>query len=156
MSLICVQKEAFNPGDEINAFSTRNSNSGAITSFVGQMRNFRGPDRTKGMPINTMLLEHYSGMAERQLSDLASSAQSRWPLDDILIIHRYGELKPGDPIVLVATASSHREPAFDACRFLMDWLKTQAPFWKKEISADGANWVESEESDKAKAARCNR
>lgn len=153
MSTVLVQKEAFNTGDEINAFCTRNSNSGAIASFVGQMRDFRGPDRTTGTPITAMILEHYSGMTERQLSDLAANARHRWPLDDILIIHRYGDLRPGDPIVLVATASAHREPAFDACRFLMDWIKTQAPFWKKEISANGAKWVESEASDDAKAAR---
>jgi molybdopterin synthase catalytic subunit len=100
-----------------------------------------------------MTLEHYSGMAEQQLSSIVTEATSRWPVDDILVVHRYGDLKPGDPIVLVAAASAHRDPAFDACRFLMDWLKTQAPFWKKEISADGANWVEAKASDDVSAAR---
>ncbi len=156
MSIVRVQKETFNSGDEINAFSARNAVSGGIASFVGQMRDFRGPDRASGAAIAGMTLEHYPGMAERQLSDLAAEAHTRWPLDDILIVHRYGDLRPGDPIVLVAVASAHREPAFDACRFLMDWLKTQAPFWKKEVSATGASWVDAQASDDAKAARWDR
>ncbi len=156
MHTVRVQKDVFNSGDAINVFSARNSGSGGIASFVGQMRDFTGPDRASGAAISRMTLEHYPGMAERQLSDLAADAHARWPLDDILIIHRYGDLSPGDPIVLVAVASAHREPAFDACRFLMDWLKTKAPFWKKEVSADGASWVEAQASDDAKAARWDR
>jgi len=153
MPTVRVQSEPFDTGKETSAFLARNSESGGIATFIGQMRDFKGPNRESGAAVTAMTLEHYSGMAERQLSSIVTEASSRWPLDDVLVIHRYGDLKPGDPIVFVATASAHRDPAFDACRFLMDWLKTQAPFWKKEVSADGTNWVEAKASDDASAAR---
>ena len=153
MTTVRVQSEAFDPGKEMSAFCANNSESGGVATFVGQMRDFRGPDRAAGTTVTAMTLEHYSGMAEQQLSSIVTEATSRWPVDDVLVVHRYGDLKPGDPIVLVAAASAHRDPAFDACRFLMDWLKTQAPFWKKEVSADGANWVEAKASDDVSAAR---
>ncbi|MEQ9448639.1 MAG: molybdenum cofactor biosynthesis protein MoaE, partial [Rhodospirillaceae bacterium] len=138
---------------EISAFCTRNANSGGIATFVGQMRDFRGDSGANTTPITSMSLEHYPGMAERQLQDIAATACGRWPLDDILIVHRYGTMKPGEQIVLVAVASAHREPAFGACQFLMDWLKTQAPFWKKEISSDGSHWVEATADDAARSTR---
>jgi len=100
---------------------------GGVTSFVGLVRDVAG-----GEKISAMTLEHYPGMTEQQLAEIEAEAQRRWPLDAVLIIHRYGELKPGDRIVLVVTASAHRDAAFDACRFLIDWLKTKAPFWKLE------------------------
>jgi molybdopterin synthase catalytic subunit len=153
MPSIRVQNEAFNTGEEVQVFCNGNSGSGGVAIFVGQMRDFSGPDRSSGTVVEAMTLEHYSGMAERQLSSITAEAHDRWPVDDILIVHRYGDLKPGDPIVLVAVASAHREPAFDACRFLMDWLKTQAPFWKKETSAGGATWVKASAGDDAKAKR---
>lgn len=153
MPTIRVQSEVFDPGKEIGAFCAHNSKSGGVAMFVGQMRDFQGPDRNSGTAVTAMTLEHYSGMAEEQLSRIVAEANERWPLDDALVVHRYGDLKPGDPIVLVAIASAHRDPAFDACRFLMDWLKTQAPFWKKEISARGAKWVAAKASDDANVAR---
>ena len=153
MSTVRVQNDAFNTGEEIGVFCSGNSSSGGVAIFVGQMRDFNGLDRSSGSIVESMTLEHYSGMAERQLSSIVAEAHDRWPLDDILIVHRHGNLKPGDPIVLVAVASAHREPAFDACRFLMDWLKTQAPFWKKEKSSSGATWVDASASDDARAER---
>jgi molybdopterin synthase catalytic subunit len=154
--MIRVQREAFDPGAEINAFTAHNSKSGGIATFIGQMRDFRGPDRASSVPVASMTLEHYPGMAEKQLADLVADARTRWPLDDALVIHRHGELTPGEAIVLVATASAHREAAFSACEFLMDWLKTKAPFWKKETTADGAEWVAADAKDTVGAERWKR
>jgi molybdopterin synthase catalytic subunit len=153
MTTIRVQSAAFDPGAEINTFCARNATSGGVATFIGQMRDFRGSARETGEPLQTMTLEHYPGMAERQLEALVKDAKGRWPLDDVLVIHRHGPLTPGEAIVLVATATTHRGDAFAACQFLMDWLKTQAPFWKKEQTADGAVWVEARESDDASAAK---
>jgi len=154
MADIRVQKETFDSGAELNRFLARNAGSGGVASFVGQMRDFRGLDRTQGQPLSSMTLEYYPGMAERQLADLVADANRRWPLDDVCVIHRYGEFLPGDPIVIVITAAAHRGPAFDACTFLMDWLKTKAPFWKAEKAADGGTaWVEALDSDDARAER---
>lgn len=153
MSGIRVQREPFDPGVEINGFCARNPTSGGVASFIGQMRDFRGPSRTDGEAVAAMTLEHYPGMAEGQLAGLVKDARGRWQLDDILVIHRFGLLAPGNAIVLVATAAAHRGEAFAACEFLMDWLKTKAPFWKKETTADGAAWVESRDSDEARAAK---
>ena len=100
-----------------------------------------------------MTLEHYPGMTERMLERIEAEAQERWPLEASLVIHRYGRLEPGDQIVLVATASAHREAAFEACAFLIDWLKTKAPFWKLEETAQGSRWVEARDSDDLAAAR---
>lgn len=100
-----------------------------------------------------MTLEHYPGMTERQLAAIEAEARGRWPLEDCLIIHRHGRLEPGDRIVLVLTASAHREAAFQACQFLIDWLKTKAPFWKLEETSDGGQWVEARSSDDELAAR---
>ena len=154
MSDVRVQRETFDPGAELNRFLARNAGSGGVASFVGQMRDFRGPDRSQGKALSSMTLEHYPGMAEGQLNDVLAEASRRWPLDDICVIHRYGDFGPGDPIVLVITAAAHRGPAFEACTFIMDWLKTKAPFWKQERGADGTtNWVEAMASDDASAER---
>jgi len=153
---IRVQREAFDPGAELSRFSANNAKSGAICSFTGQMRDFQGADRASGQAVTTMELDHYPGMAERQLTELCEQARSRWPLDDICVVHRFGVLKPTEPIVFVATASAHRGEAFAACEFLMDWLKTQAPFWKKETGPAGARWVEAQSADDARAERWNK
>jgi len=156
MTTIRVQREAFDPGAEINGFCGRNSTSGGVASFIGQMRDFRGPSRAEGETVAAMTLEHYPGMAESELASLVKDAEGRWPLDDVLVIHRVGPLTPGDAIVLVATATTHRGDAFAACEFLMDWLKTKAPFWKKETAAGGVAWVEARDADDAKAAQWAR
>jgi molybdopterin synthase catalytic subunit len=149
-----VQKDLFDAGMELNRFMQRNAGSGGVASFVGQMRDFRGVDRAQGQKLTAMTLEYYPGMAERQLADVVAEANARWPLDDVCVIHRYGDFGPGDPIVLVLTAASHRGPAFAACEFIMDWLKTKAPFWKKEVGAEGTTaWVEAMAGDDARAKR---
>lgn len=156
MAKIRIQQEAFDPGGEINRFCARNPTSGGVATFIGQMRDFRGPNRTEGELIAAMTLDHYPGMAEKQLGDLVAQAQARWPLDDVLVIHRFGPLTHGDAIVLVATATAHRGDAFASAEFLMDWLKTQAPFWKKETTAEGASWVEARATDEAQAEKWKR
>ncbi|MBM3514883.1 MAG: molybdenum cofactor biosynthesis protein MoaE [Alphaproteobacteria bacterium] len=144
-----VQAEPFDPSVELKAFSARNVKSGGIATFIGQMRDTSADGET----INAMTLEHYPAMADVQLAELIAEAKQRWPLDDVRIVHRVGTLKPGDPIVFVATASAHREAAFHACEFLMDWLKTKAPIWKKESGATGAAWVEAKTDDDRRAGR---
>jgi molybdopterin synthase catalytic subunit len=148
-----VQREAFDSGFELNTFMARNPKSGGIASFIGQMRDFRGATRESGEAVAAMTLEHYPGMAERELETLVAEARQRWTLDDAMVIHRHGELKPGDAIVLVATASAHRADALAACEFLIDWLKTKAPFWKKETTPSGATWVEANASDDTRAKK---
>lgn len=143
-----VQAEDFDMGAEVAALTAGRPSIGGVASFLGLVRDVAG-----GAPVTAMTLEHYPGMTERQLDAIEAEARVRWPLDDVLIIHRYGRLEPGDRIVLVVTASAHREAAFDACRFLMDWLKTKAPFWKLEDSPDGERWVAAKASDDAAAAR---
>jgi molybdopterin synthase catalytic subunit len=150
---IRVQHARFDAGAEINAFCARNATSGGVATFIGQMRDFRGADRASGEKVSAMTLDHYPGMAERELSALVTEAHSRWPLDDVLVIHRFGRLTPGEPIVLVATATAHRGDAFASCAFLMDWLKTKAPFWKKEEGTESTAWVEARASDDAEAAK---
>jgi molybdopterin synthase catalytic subunit len=122
-----------------------------VTLFSGLVRDMAG-----GAAVSAMTLEHYPGMTEKQLAAIEAEARRRWPIDDVLIIHRYGRLEPGDQIVLVATASAHRDAAFDSCRFLIDWLKTKAPFWKLEATPDGERWVEAKDSDDSAAARWDR
>jgi molybdopterin synthase catalytic subunit len=131
---ISVQKESFSIEKEIEAIS-RNPAVGAVASFVGQVREV------------TMTLEHYPGMTEKAIAKIVEEARSRWQVMDCTVIHRHGELKPTDQIVLVAVASSHRGDAFAACEFIMDYLKTQAPFWKKEHREGGAQWVEAKAAD---------
>lgn len=151
-----VQLEPFDPGAELNAFLSETPHAGGIAVFVGQMRDFRGTDRATGAPVSAMSLEHYPGMAERELEALVSDAQSRWKLDGVRVIHRTGDLLPADPIVFVATASAHRADALEACAFLIDWLKTKAPFWKKETTGDGPRWVDATSTDEIRAARWDK
>jgi molybdopterin synthase catalytic subunit len=150
---IRVQAERFDAGAELSRFLARNPGCAGVATFIGQMRDFRGSDRKSGKALTAMTLDHYPGMAERQLADVVAEAMHRWPLDDVCVIHRFGDFAPGDPIVFVAAGAAHRAPAFDACAFIMDWLKTKAPFWKKEISANGESWVAAEASDDAMAER---
>lgn len=154
MPIIRVQREAFDPGAEVNAFCARNAMSGGVATFIGQMRDFNGPDRAHGETITAMTLEHYPGMAEAEIGRHADEALARWPLTGLTIIHRFGRIAPGENIVLVVTASSHRQAAFEAAEFLMDFLKTRATFWKKEADAAGnGEWVDARESDDAALAR---
>ena len=145
---IRVQNEAFDLGAEVDGMRAGRTDIGAIASFVGLAR-----DITEGSGVAAMTLEHYPGMTEKALAKLVDEACARWTLLDVTVIHRVGRLLPGDPIVLVAVASQHRGEAFAACEFIMDFLNTQAPFWKKEETADGARWVEARASDDAAAAR---
>ena len=144
--MIRVQREDFDVGAELAALTRGTTGIGGVTSFVGLVRDVAGDQR-----IAAMTLEHYAGMTERQLESIEAEARRRWPLEAVLIIHRIGRLEPGDRIVLVATASPHREAALAACHFLIDWLKTDAPFWKSEETPEGERWVEKrEEDDKAR------
>lgn len=146
--MIRVQREDFDPGQEIAALTRGRGDIGGVVSFVGVVR-----DRAGDKAIGAMTLEHYPGMTEKQLQDIEAEANRRWQLAATLIVHRYGKLLPGERIVLVVTASPHRDAAFDACRFLIDWLKTKAPFWKLEETSAGAGWVEAQASDDAAAQR---
>ena len=144
-----VQREDFDVGAELAALSAGNHSVGGVCSFVGLVR-----DMNPGGEISAMTLEHYPGMTEKMLAGIEAEAQARWPLEASLIIHRYGRMEPGEQIVLVVAASAHREAAFEACHFLIDWLKTRAPFWKVEEDGSGEeNWVDARESDDAAAAR---
>lgn len=143
-----VQAEDFDVGGEVTALTAAHPGIGAIAVFVGLVR-----DHADGAPITAMTLEHYPGMTEREIARIDAEARRRWPLADTLIIHRHGRLAPADRIVLVATASAHRDAAFDACRFLIDWLKTRAPFWKLEEGAAGRRWVDARADDDRAAAR---
>jgi molybdopterin synthase catalytic subunit len=145
---VVVQHEAFELGAEVDAMRLGRTDIGAIASFVGLAR-----DLNEGSGVAAMTLEHYPGMTEKALAALVEEATARWSLLDVTVIHRVGRLLPGDPIVLVAVASSHRAEAFAACEFIMDYLKTRAPFWKKEETPDGERWVDSRASDDAAAAR---
>lgn len=150
--MIRIQSEAFDLGDEIAALVHGDGRIGAVVSFLGLVRDTVEIDG-KPAALTTMTLEHYPKMTERQLQDLEQEARRRWELTAVLIIHRYGDLRPGEPIVLVATASAHRQAAFDACNFLIDWLKTKAPFWKHEVTSEGRHWVGAKTSDDEAANR---
>ncbi len=146
---VSVQAENFDVGREIAALTADRTDIGAIVTFTGTVRG-----EAKGRPIISMTLEHYPGMTEAELERVEAEVYARWPLDGSRIIHRFGELKPGDNIVLVVTASRHRHAAFEAAEFLMDYLKSRAPFWKKETTADGSGqWVDAREADEAALAR---
>ncbi len=145
---VSVQTEDFDIAAEIDALAATDLNIGAVVTFTGLVR-----EMTQAGAIQTMELEHYPGMTERALTDIVDQAKARWPLQGARIIHRYGPLEPGDRIVLVVTASRHREAAFEAAAFLMDYLKTKAPFWKKEAGAHGAEWVDAREADDTATAR---
>lgn len=146
--MIRVQKEPFDPGAELANIKSGRTDIGGTVMFVGTVR-----DQSHSADIGAMTLEHYPGMTEKALQEIDAEARRRWPLDATLIVHRYGRLLPGDDIVLVIAASRHREAAFEACHFLIDWLKTKAPFWKLEEGSKGANWVEARESDDQAAER---
>ncbi len=146
--MIRVQGEDFDPGRELAALTAGRHDIGGAVSFVGLVR-----DMADGERIGAMTLEHYPGMTEKLLAGIEAEALRRWPLSASLIVHRYGRLEPGERIVLVITASAHRQAAFEANMFLVDWLKTQAPFWKLEDRDGGAAWVEALASDDDAAAR---
>jgi molybdopterin synthase catalytic subunit len=143
-----VQREDFDVGAEIAGLRAGNPKIGAVASFIGVVR-----DLSEGAEVATMALEHYPGMTERALAAIVDEAQARWDLYDVLVIHRVGELRPTDQIVLVVATSAHRGDAFAACEFVMDYLKTQAPFWKKETTPGGTRWVDARDSDEAARQR---
>jgi molybdopterin synthase catalytic subunit len=149
--MIKVQHEDFDIGAELAQLTDGNTKVGGLASFVGLVRDLAGQDT-----VSAMTLEHYPGMTEKRLAEIEAEAKARWPLESVLIIHRYGRLEPGDRIVLVATTSAHRQAALDACAFLIDWLKTKAPFWKLEEGTRGAAWVEAKESDDRAADKWKR
>ena len=144
-----VQEEVFDIGEAIASVVAGRTDIGGVATFAGYVRDF-----STESGVTAMTLEHYPGMTERMLEQIEHQAQQRWDLAGSLIIHRTGRMTVGEPIVLVVTASAHRQAAFESCEFLMDWLKTKAPFWKCEEKADGStNWVEARASDDDAAAR---
>lgn len=148
MTTIRLQREPFDANAETALLTHGRTDVGAVVTFTGVCR---GADA--GKPVAAMTLEHYPGMAEAEIARHVEEAERRWPLLGVTVIHRFGRLTPGEQIVLVATASSHRHEAFAAAEFLMDYLKTSAPFWKREERPDGAQWVEAKAGDDAAAAR---
>jgi len=144
-----VQQADFDAGRELQAFRAAGTRAGAIVSFIGLVRDQLGDDDA----IQALTLEHYPGMTERVLANIEHQARQRWGLDDVLIVHRVGRLQPGDQIVLVMVSAAHRGEAFAACEFLMDYLKTKAPFWKKEDTDRGSRWIEARDSDDQAAGR---
>ena len=144
---IVVQEAPFDFGGEAQAFASGHSKMGAIVTFTGVVRD-TGTEKLEAMEI-----EHYPGMTESAIEKIASQAAERWDLGDVLVIHRHGTLVPGDMIMMVATASRHRKDAFEAAEFLMDYLKSRAPSWKREITGEGASWVDAREEDEAALTR---
>ena len=145
---IRIQEQDFNAGQEIKMLCTGNSNIGGVCSFIGLVR-----ETQRGGTVKAMTLEHYAGMTEKQLAKIEIEANDRWALEGSLIVHRYGKMVPGEQIVLVVTASAHRKAAFESCEFLIDWLKTKAPFWKNEETSEGKKWVQARVSDDIAANR---
>ncbi|MBK6983072.1 MAG: molybdopterin synthase catalytic subunit MoaE [Betaproteobacteria bacterium] len=148
MARVRVQAEPFDAGQEIAALTAGRRDVGAVATFVGLVR-----DLNEGSAVSRMTLEHYPGMTEKALEDICAEAARRWDLIELRVVHRVGPLEPGEAIVLVAVSSAHRGEAFAACEFLMDYLKTRAPFWKKEQTPSGERWVEARDSDEEAAAR---
>ena len=146
--MIRLQTDDFDISAEVSRMTAGRADVGAVVTFTGLVRDTAG-----GARISSMTLEHYPAMAQKELEAIEAEARRRWQIADCLIIHRYGELSPGDQIVLVVTLSAHREDAFLAAEFLMDWLKTKAPFWKKEATDGGAKWVAARGADDAAAER---
>ncbi len=144
---IAVQSEPFDLGAEASAFAQGHQDQGAVVTFTGIVRD--NADNT----LQKMVIEHYPGMTEKALTEIATQAVERWSLGDVLVIHRYGDLAPGETIMMVATASRHRKDAFEAAEYLMDYLKSRAPFWKKEFLKNGAEWVEAKDEDEASLDR---
>jgi molybdopterin synthase catalytic subunit len=138
---IVVQEQPFDLGAETNAFAANRTDMGAIVTFTGVVRD------DPANPLRLMMIEHYPGMTERALEKIATEAQTRWSLGDVLVIHRYGPMRPGEQIMMVATAAPHRKDAFEAAEYLMDYLKSRAPFWKKEQGAEGEGWVAAKDAD---------
>lgn len=138
--MIRVQAMPFDPGGELNTFTAHTAGAGAVVSFTGLVRDVAGG-------LSSMEIEHYPGMTEKALGAIRAEAMQRWDLADALIIHRFGPLDPGEMIMMVATASRHRKDAFEAAEFLMDYLKSRAPFWKREVTKDGSDWVASKAED---------
>ncbi len=145
---VTIQKAPFEAGKVIREVCAHDPNIGAVASFIGLMR-----DMNEGDYVKRMTLEHYPGMTEKAIGEIIDEAKARWKLINVRVIHRVGDLEPTDPIVLVVVAASHRGAAFEACEFIMDYLKTRAPFWKKEFTRKGERWVESRESDRKSADR---
>jgi len=143
-----IQEADFDVGAELTALRAGDARVGALASFVGLVR-----DSNVGAGVAKMTLEHYPGMTEKALDAIVAEAKGRWNIYAALVIHRVGPLRPCDQIVLVAVTSAHRGEAFAACEFIMDYLKTRAPFWKREVRSDGARWVDARETDDAAAAR---
>ncbi|POB04394.1 molybdopterin synthase catalytic subunit MoaE [Halopseudomonas oceani] len=146
--LIEVQQDHFDPGERLNRLHADHLGVGAVVGFVGYVRDYNEGDAVAGM-----WLEHYPGMTEKALAGIVEQAQTRWPLLDVQVLHRVGQLEPGEPIVFVGVASAHRQAAFEANAFIMDYLKTRAPFWKREATPDGERWVEARDSDEQALAR---
>lgn len=144
---IVVQEASFDPGEELNRFNARGSGIGAVVTFTGLVR-----DLATGN-LDVMEIEHYPGMTEAALGKIAAQALDRWKLGDVLVIHRFGRLAPGEQIMMVATSARHRRDAFEAAEYLMDYLKSRAPFWKKEITYDGTAWVAARDEDEAALKR---
>ncbi len=144
---IRVQEDAFDLGAEANAFAARQKGMGAVVTFTGIVRDLGEGD------LQAMQIEHYPGMTEKAISKIAEEALSRWNIGDILIIHRHGVLQAEDLIMMVATSSRHRVDAFQAAEFLMDYLKSRAPFWKKEVTPEGADWVDAKDEDEDALSR---
>jgi molybdopterin synthase catalytic subunit len=148
MATVRVQAADFDVGREVAMLRSGRKDVGAVATFIGCVR-----DANDGSAVASMTLEHYPGMTEKALEEICNEAQRRWELLDTLVVHRVGPLSPGDQIVLVVTLGAHRGQAFEACEFIMDFLKTKAPFWKKEHTPGGARWVEAREGDEDAAAR---
>lgn len=147
---VSVQEADFDSGAEVEALSRGRDDIGAVASFVGLVRADKSMSESS---VQAMTLEHYPGMTEKALADIVAEAKTRWALLGVRVIHRVGRLLPGDRIVLVAVASAHRGDAFAACEFIMDYLKTRAPFWKKEDTEQGGRWVDARDTDDTAAAR---
>lgn len=152
-SQILVQEADFSLSEQYELLREKAGDPGAIVTFCGLVRELYDPTAGGEERIQTLTLEHYPGMTEKSLEDIATQAAERWPLLATSIIHRVGELTPGDQIVFVGTASSHRQAAFDAAQFIMDYLKSKAPFWKKQVTEEGSDWVQSRDSDSAAIKR---
>ena len=148
MATVRVQSADFDAGAELEALTRGRTDVGAVASFVGLVR-----DANDGQPIRGMTLEHYPGMTEKALQEICAEAHGRWKILDAVVIHRVGPLAPGERIVLVGVSSAHRGEAFAACEFIMDYLKTRAPFWKREDTPGGPRWVEARSSDDSAAGR---
>jgi len=148
MSSVRVQTEDFDVSAEMLTLRKRNPKIGAVASFIGVVR-----DLNDGDSVSTLTLEHYPGMTEKSLEAIVQQAKERWDIYDALIVHRVGTMRPLDQIVLVIVTSAHRGESFQACEFLMDYLKTRAPFWKKEVTQEGERWVDARSSDDVAAKR---